>query len=142
VCLRRPKTCIFWGKVTSELLFFVAEPIEGAPKMKSDPHFRTVHHSVNWNLVCMAGRLRLISMSICNVLSFLKIFNGKEPSSVKFTRFSDASLFDEPWQNSTGVTQASFDLPVTERDIRRVTVADLRKIMEAAMPKDDHIGPA
>jgi hypothetical protein len=46
--------------------------------------------------------LRLVSLSIGNVLSYLKIVNGIEPSEVKFTYPTTADAFVEPWKHAQG----------------------------------------
>ena len=81
-------------------LFMMIEPLcagDGAP---DSSHVRLRRQRVNWNPVAMGQALRLVSMSIQNILSALRIANGEEPETLRFDRPGDPAFFEAPWLHS------------------------------------------
>jgi hypothetical protein len=76
---------------------------------KSKRNFRLLNHSQNWQLEKFYIGLHLVSASLQNILSFLKIVNGVEPSSVEFTWPDDEEYFGELWKTSPGVSHMSMN---------------------------------
>ena len=79
-------------------------------------HMQIKHHHRNWNPEDFGWGLHMISLSIKNIISSLKILNGSDPKKVKFHWFNDNSVFDKPWaqRKSIGITSMSwndFDIP-------------------------------
>lgn len=58
---------------------------------------------VNWTPESVAIALQLISCSITNVVSMLKLHNGALPTEVKFRRFQSDAAFTRPWETSPRV---------------------------------------
>ena len=54
----------------------------------------------------------MISISIKNIVSTLKVLNGVNPKKVKFHWFKDESVFKKPWhqRKSIGVTSMSMSI--------------------------------
>lgn len=69
-------------------------------------HHQTKNLSRNWSPVDIAWALHLVSMSISNVISALKILNGIPADQVKFVWPDNLDLLYEPWKrtNRLGVT--------------------------------------
>lgn len=69
-------------------------------------HIQLRRNSTNWDPEDMAWGLHLISISISNIVSFLKIINGVDATKVKFNFPRDTETFQEPWRRTTslGVT--------------------------------------
>lgn len=108
--------------------FFIAEQIQGSPESKKkDLHFKARRYSLNWNPENVANGLILQSMSINNILSYLKIIHGVDPSTCLFLRPQDAEDFKKPWENVVSPIYCSMDTTVTENDIRRFSKEDLCK---------------
>jgi|CXWL01.1.fsa_nt_gi hypothetical protein len=109
--------------------FFIADRVKDAPRVKeADPHFRLIGRGVNWDPESLAHALCLISLSIQNVISFLKIINGVSPQEVRFSRPEDSDYFEQPWKRSVGVTSMSMDFyPVQEQHITRYGARQLRE---------------
>lgn len=105
--------------------FLVAEKIEGAPNEKPDCHFTTNKYSLNWDPENMSYGLLLISMSINNVLSYLKIFNGTSPSVCLFERPQNLDDFYRPWKNAVGVRECSINPIINEYEIKRYTKQEI-----------------
>lgn len=76
---------------------------------KLSHHLQMKHHFQNWSPEDMAWGLHMISMSITNVQSALKILNGVNPENIQFHWPSDLSSLLEPWKRShrIGVTSMS-----------------------------------
>lgn len=109
--------------------FYSAEPIDENVKPRSDPNFTLRQSSINWRPDNTANRMLLAALSIKNLKSFLDISAGAEPQTVQFFRPEDSAEFLEPWKKSPGVTSASFDLTVSEENIRRATKSELKEIL-------------
>lgn len=71
-------------------------------------NFRLKKRSVNWNPKKYIYGLSLISMSIDNVVSALRIVNGENPKNVSFHRPTDPELFAEMWKYRPSIS--SFDM--------------------------------
>ncbi|HXF90342.1 MAG TPA: hypothetical protein VNJ29_00265, partial [Candidatus Nitrosotenuis sp.] len=78
--------------------------IEAVGKVKRNRSIRSRRTSINWKIEKIILLIQLISMSITNVVSALKIANGVDPSTCKFNRPSKDSDFETPWQYSPAVT--------------------------------------
>lgn len=87
-----------------------------ADKLLDGRNFSIRRHSVNWNPQNLISGLRLISFSIANVLSFLKIYYGVPADEGQFSWPSEDAAFQEPWRRSTGMT-FNWNSPITETDI-------------------------
>ena len=83
--------------------------------------------SLNWRIEKVYGLLRLLSMSIKNVLTALTIANGTSSVECKFHRFVEDKEFDQPWNFSTGVTNCSFDRVIPTDQIPVLKKSDLEK---------------
>jgi len=72
-------------------------------------HIQLRRNSRNWDPEDMALGLHLISISISNIVSFLKVLNGVDATKVKFNWPRDTETFREPWKrtSSLGVTSLS-----------------------------------
>lgn len=64
---------------------------------------------VNWTPESMASALQLISCSITNVVSMLKLYNGARPTEVQFKRFNSDEAFTRPWKTSPKIR--NFEMP-------------------------------
>lgn len=69
-------------------------------------HVRLRRRHRNWDPEDFSWGLHLISMSLSNIISFLRMLNGVSPEEVRFQWPSDMSAFSEPWKRSLkiGVT--------------------------------------
>ena len=69
-------------------------------------HYFLVRYARNWDPEDMVWALHLISLSISNVISAIKIFNGIHPKDIKYIYPSDSKIFQKPIENTRtlGVT--------------------------------------
>ena len=63
-------------------------------------------------------RLALISMSINNVISWLKIINGVNPKKCAFINPAELKHFKEPWEKCAGLSHSTFDLCIEKEHIK------------------------
>lgn len=83
--------------------FFTPVEFESEDKALKKLHYQVEEQMKNWDPVVLAIRLRLISESINNILSFLKITNGRNPKEVRYIWPEDISVFDTAWEVKGGV---------------------------------------
>jgi hypothetical protein len=70
--------------------FFTLSKIDGDEKH----HFTLAHVSRNWRPEALTIDLNLVAQSIANVISFLRIVSGADPTTVRFEWPSDDEIFD------------------------------------------------
>ena len=80
-------------------------------------HFRPRRQSRNWQPENLISGLCLISMSINNVISFLRILNGIDPAKCLFENPDSKDAFNLPWGKTVGVNSSSMDTVVKCSDI-------------------------
>jgi len=84
-------------------------------------NFRPRSCSRNWNPEQLAEGLVLLSMSVNNVISFLRITNGMSAPSCKFLNPSNSDAFDFGHHRSVGVTDFNVDAVIRQSDIQPCT---------------------
>jgi hypothetical protein len=94
------------GGSTFGSTYFVKEHTRSTDKL----NFRPRRNSRNWSPQNLAYGLLFISMSIQNIASWLRIYNGASPNNCSFEHPTSEEAFEQPWKESVGVTHASFDL--------------------------------
>ena len=65
------------------------------------------HYSVNWQPASLIGILNLVSMSLNNIVGFLKIVHGADPGTVEFRSPRELEAFSMVWQGAPGVESFS-----------------------------------
>jgi len=103
-----------------------------ADKLLDGRNFSIRRHSLNWNPQNLISSLRLISFSIANVLSFLKIYYGVPAGEVQFSWPNDEATFQEPWQRSAGMT-FNWNSPITESDINPLSKEEILSVYDGNM---------
>jgi hypothetical protein len=103
-------------------------------KKRQQPNIRLKTTFLNWQPIALARRLQLVACSVNNVVSFLRILGKTDPRSVKFLRPEESSAFDVPWEQSTGLAQATIDIPVEQSEIRAYT---REEILAELKPRQD-----
>ena len=94
--------------------FFKIEPIG---VLKGNRSLRSRRISINWKVEKVALLIQLVSMSINNIVSALKIANGATAGTCQFLRPVEDADFDKPWSYSTGVTSCNIDFVINEDDV-------------------------
>lgn len=104
--------------------FYVAESI-GDSKL----NVRLRRTSRNWDGVALALRIKLIGMSLQNVVSCLRIGNGAEPSTVQFRWPQELDLFDEAMRGPS-LRESTFGLLIEPKDIVPKDKAEILEIYD------------
>lgn len=99
--------------------------LENIGKNKCD--YRVREYSRNWDLTSLVGLIRIISMSINNVVSSLLIYNGQEPAKVQFFWPEDLTDFDRAWENECNLLACSSSAIIGEGDICPTKAEDVEK---------------
>lgn len=106
--------------------------IESIGEGKGNRSLRSRRISLNWDIEKTILLLQLVSMSVTNITSALKIANGAQVGTCKFLRPQEDSHFDKPWSSSPGVTSCNMDFVVAEDQIRSVKKSELLDILNDA----------
>src|SRR6266508_202354 len=115
-----------WGESEFGSTFFSVEPLD-----ESKRNFRLIRYSRGWQLENFYVGLHLISLSLQNVLTFLKIANGIDPSTVEFVWPSPESLFDEPWKKHPSFSGMSMNNVITAEQITPFTKDEILSVYNA-----------
>ena len=75
--------------------FYISTILPSGKDKKAN--FIVDHVSLNWHPENLIHALHLVSMSINNVISYLKLQYGVAPHEAEFVVPTDASYFDKPW---------------------------------------------
>jgi hypothetical protein len=97
--------------------YFMLEKIVGDHRL----NFRPRNRSRNWSPKNLSNGLGLLSMSINNVVSFLRIVNGVSPTACKFLNPNNRDAFNSPWDDAVGVEHFDLDTVIRSGDITPVT---------------------
>jgi hypothetical protein len=90
-------------------------------------NFTIQHQSLNWDPQNLVYALLLISMSINNVVGFLKVLHGVPANEVQFSWASDDESYQEPWKRGVvsgmgwnSQIRADFITPLSKEEILSV----------------------
>lgn len=98
---------------------------------KANRSYRLRKKSLNWSAEQAALLLQLISMSLSNIISALKIENGIDASKVQFIRPLELDAFERPWQISSGITSFTMDYSIDASCFEKTTKQQLEKIVRS-----------
>jgi hypothetical protein len=107
--------------------FYKLETIGDA---KGNRSLRSRRVSLNWTVERVTLLIQLVSMSITNITSAIKIANGAKPEANRFVRPTQDSDFEKPWTYSPGVTVCNFDCVIDSTQVVPVTKHELLKEIE------------
>lgn len=103
-------------------------------------NIRLVRRSVNWDPLSVAGRIRLISMSLRNIVSFLLIGHGTNAANVKYYWPQELDHFDSVWCGPS-LRTSSFSNLIELKDIKSQNAEEILNVYSAAtkpLPADSH----
>jgi hypothetical protein len=107
--------------------FFVAEQVTATKDKEYEANIRVRRHGLNWDPENLGHALVMLSMSINNVLSYLKIINGIDARTVPFVRPTEAQYFEEPFKRNVGITKIAIDSVVSLEDIKPFSKKEIKK---------------
>jgi hypothetical protein len=124
-----PEEFISLGDSKYGTTFYLSKKINGAPNAQSDQHFRITENHVNSYPEYMVDALRLISISIFNVVECMKRFSLNERPQGK--TLPVGNWFDDLRRKRTGLTNFSADADVSEGNIKRFNKQELQKELDS-----------
>jgi hypothetical protein len=105
--------------------FYVPEKIGG-----SKLHLGLRRQAVNWHPQALLDSLVIASMSISNVVSFLRAVNGVDPASLEFEWPEDLGLFRSAWREAPGHQTFSSRTVVLPEHITTFSGEEILKVYE------------
>jgi hypothetical protein len=124
-----PKDYQELGNSEFGVTFYVADKIKEAPDQKPDQHFRIKDCHVNCYPEYTAESLRLISVSIHNVVSCLKKLSGGEKAAGLVPGSGD--WFNELCRKRTGLNNLIAETEIHETNITRFDKKELQKLLDS-----------
>jgi hypothetical protein len=124
-----PEDFISLGDSKYGTAFFLPKKISGAPNAQSDQHFRITENYVNSYPEYMVDALRLISISIFNIVECMKRFSLNERPKGK--TLPEGNWFDDLRGKRAGLTNFSVDADVSEKSIKRFSKQELQKELDS-----------
>ena len=124
-----PKEFVELGNSEFGATFYVTDKIKGAPDQKPDQHFRIKDCHVNCYPEYTTEALRLIAVSIYNVLACLKKLNGgkRVPGMLP----GSGNWFEELCRKRTGLTNFIADMTICEEDITRFKKEEMQRVLDS-----------
>ena len=110
--------------------FFKSEGIGNEIDKGNPTHFRLKRHSLNWDPKCLIHGLNLISLSLNNILAFLKSVNGADTESIKLLYPQDESYFEAPWQLSQDILSSEINPTIREEHIVRFSKDEILEVYQ------------
>ena len=104
--------------------------IQPVGNLKQNPKIKLVHHSLAWSPSALGYALELISFSLQNLIVFIKILNGVDPSTVPFAVPEDKESFNKPFEESPSLPSMSLQFETNIPDNRLYTREQLIDIVE------------
>ena len=86
--------------------------------------------SRNWAPENLIGATILLSMSIANVISRLRIAAGEPPSQLKFWFPEDDDGFDAPWAKGVGAHEFGFDVVVPIEELTPLSKEEILSVYD------------
>jgi hypothetical protein len=106
--------------------FVALRQIDGAPPAVDDPHYRLVDQVVNWDPAGLLVGMKLISASLLNVASGIRVrLKDPERESIIFGSLDSETDFARPWADAPGVSTFTTEYRVHEQDITRYSAKEL-----------------
>ena len=88
---------------------------------------RIIEKSHNWDIASLVSRIRLISKSINNIVTFLLIVNGEDPGRQRFFWPEDMKDFERVGESDCEITSISLNSPIKASDIAQTRDIDVKK---------------
>jgi hypothetical protein len=111
--------------------FFRPEALQG------NSHFRIRRCSRNWIPENHYHGLRLISLSMSNVINFMRVLHGTNPSEAPVICLEDLNAYRYPWRQVVGPVSFNLDLVVSKANIEELTKEEILAVYERASSSSD-----
>lgn len=104
--------------------------LETIGDVKGNRSLRSRRVSLNWKIEKVALLIQLVSMSITNITSALRIANGAKPEANRFVRPTQDGEFEKPWSYSPGVTSCNIDFVIDSSQVVALSKQEMLKEIE------------
>lgn len=94
--------------------------------LHNSSNFWLRRHLLNWAPGNLVRALHLISMSLNNILAFLRVQNRVDAEGLGLVGPDDETYFAGPWLETPGVLSSSIDMLVEEADVENLPPAEIR----------------
>jgi hypothetical protein len=126
----RHKDWISWGSSKYGSSFYILDKVSTS-KMKKNPNYKSKRRYLNWNPEYLVDAIKLITCSISNMISYLKIFNGKDPSEIKYL-VADSGVIEKFWKYYNTRSTMSFGINTPDESIVCVTEEDINNSLKSS----------
>lgn len=116
---KTPEQMRLMGKSKYGSTFFKIETI--GKNINENRSLCSRRYSINWMIEKDILLTQLVSMSIQNIVSALRVLNGVDPRTCKYIRPSEDDAFEKPWAYSRGVFSINMDYIINEKNTMIVT---------------------
>ena len=118
-----PSDIKYIGGSTTGSTFYTIE--RAGPDVPGNKSRRSKRKTVNWQPEPMLRGLQVIDVSIRNIVAFMRITSGVQPSEVKFHRLEGVQDLAELIKDSVGIKSSSFDTFIPDDQILPTTKKQL-----------------
>jgi hypothetical protein len=113
--------------------FFIPE------RLHDSRNFTIKHQALNWDPQNIIYALLLISMSITNVIGFLKIHYGAPAGEVRFSTPSNDEAYAEPWKRKHGLDSMGMGSQITADAITPLSKKEILSVYAEGKEDDGDI---
>lgn len=96
-------------------------------KLQNTTNFSARKNSLNWSPESLLMRLHLISDSISNIVTFLKIFNNVNPSELQYVIPTDTTIFQRAWEIKHSISSFNMDMVIDANSITPISKEEILK---------------
>jgi hypothetical protein len=118
-----PEEMKYLGGSNTGSTFYTIE--RAGPDVSGNKSRRSKRKTVNWQPEPMLRGLQVIDVSIRNIVAFMRIANGAQPSKVKFHRLEGVQDLVGLLKDSVGIKSSSFDTFIPDEQIPATTKKQL-----------------
>jgi hypothetical protein len=99
-------------------------------RLENRHNFALNQQSLNWHPVNFVYALQLISMSISNVIAFLKVLHGIPRTEVPFSFAENAETYDQPWKHQFSISALGWNSQISPGGIEPLTREEILAVYE------------
>lgn len=126
----------FLGGSETGSTFYEVE--RAGPDVQGTRSKRSRRRTVNWKPECMIRGLQVVDVSIRNIVSFIRIANGAQPSTIQFVRLEGVEDLAALLDDSAIVRTSSFDTCIDDSLVPSTTKKQLLDELDQIFKKADN----
>ena len=102
-------------------------------EMGNKKNFCVANQTLYWHPKKLEHALKLISLSMRNLITSLKIMNGVDPEDTRFYYPKDKAVFNEPWQEEFAEGGFSIGIDTRLHAIKPLSEREMKEIYNGSM---------